>query len=69
MTAKEYRELASTKLRTLIYECVTNQNPIVPKDRADEVIDYLTLASIKGIEENLLTEPDTEQGAASERHG
>ncbi|MFO0268911.1 MAG: hypothetical protein ACK53W_00020 [Gemmatimonadota bacterium] len=62
MTAKEYRDLAATKLRIMVYECVTNNNPLVPKQRAEEVVEYMALAAIKGLEEKLIT-PEQREGA------
>lgn len=67
MTAQEYRDLAATKLRTMIYECVTNNNPLVPKKRADEFVEYMALAAMKGLEEKLLdTAPQSNAGARGE---
>jgi len=68
MTAKEYRDLAATKLRTLVYECVTNKNPMVPKARAEEFVDYMVLASIKGLEEKLIPPGGEEAEGEGEFH-
>jgi hypothetical protein len=68
MTAKEYRDIAATRLRTMIYECVTNNNPIVSKERANEFVEYMALASMKGLEEHLI-KPQQREGQANDLIG
>lgn len=53
-SAKDFRRAAARKLQCVVHKQVTARNPLLSNEDALELIDALTLATIKGIEQYLI---------------